>query len=321
MGKKRLLIIDSNALLHRAFHALPPLTTKKGEQTGALYGFLSTLFKAIKDLNPDYLMACFDTPAPTFRHQKFEEYKAQRPETPLEMKPQIAKAKEILSELEIPVFSREGFEADDLIATIVRRFSQKLKTGEIYIITGDLDNLQLVNENTKVYTLGRGIKETVIYDTEKVVSRFGILPEQIVDFKALVGDPSDNIPGALGIGKKTAAELLKKFGSIENIYREIESNSNIYSHLSGKGQEKDKTEIQPRIKDILLKNKAQVFLSKELVKMKSDVDIDIAIEKCAFRGFDPEKAAKTLSRFEFYSLINRLSSFAKEAPAGTKKLL
>src|SRR3989344_7713390 len=219
--KKRLVIIDSNSLLHRAFHALPPLTTKSGEPTGAIYGFLLILFKALNDLKANYVVACFDTKAPTFRHERFEGYKAHRPKTPNEILLQLPKTKEILEKLKIPVFAKEGFEADDLIATIVTMAKNQSDSLDIYILSGDLDNLQLVDKDTKVYTLGRGIKDTVVYDKDRVVGRVGVTPAQMGDFKALSGDPADNIPGVPGIGKKTAAELIKKFNGVKNLYSEI----------------------------------------------------------------------------------------------------
>lgn len=306
MDKKRLLIVDSNALLHRAFHALPPLTTKKGEQTGAIYGFLLILFKAIKDLNPGYVVACFDTPAPTFRHQRFKEYKATRPKTPEEIKTQLPKIKEVLKVFEIPVFEKEGFEADDLIATISTRAEKENSQLETYILSGDLDSLQLVDENTKVYTLGKGIKETVVYDEERVLSRFNIKPEQMVDFKALVGDPSDNITGVLGVGKKTAADLLNQFGNLYNLYQDIEEK---------------KVDIKPRIKEILLKNKEQAFFARSLVETKKDVDIDFNIKDCQFGNFNHRKVEDILSEFEFHSLISRLPSLQTPTIKSTQKLL
>ncbi|MBU3934672.1 hypothetical protein KKC00_01775 [Patescibacteria group bacterium] len=291
--KKRLIILDSNALLHRAFHALPPLTTKKGEPTGAVYGFLLTLFKAIKDLSPDYIVACFDVAVPTFRHQKFADYKAKRPKTPEEIKIQLPRIKEILAVLKVPIFEKEGFEADDLIATISAMASERNDQLEVYILSGDLDTLQLVNKNIKVYTLGRGIKDTVIYDKEKVYSRFGVTPEQIVDFKSLVGDPSDNIPGVSGIGKKTAADLLKEFSTIDNIYQKLEDSG---------------IDVKPRIKDALLKNKEQAFFARTLIEVKKDVDVNFDIEKCLFGNFNRSEVEKILIDFEFNSLVSRLAS-------------
>lgn len=289
--QKRLFIIDSNALLHRAFHALPPLATKNGEPTGAIYGFLLALFKAMKDLNPEYIVACFDTAAPTFRHEKFKDYKAQRPKTPEEIVAQIPKIKEVLKTFKIPVFAKEGFEADDLIATIVAKTSTVRELSEIYILTGDLDNIQLINDRVRVYTLGRGIKDTVIYDEEKALSRFLIKPSQMIDFKALVGDASDNIPGVTSIGPKTAAELLQKFDNLENIYREIKNNN---------------SEIKSRVKEALLKYKKQALLAKELVEMKKDVDIDFNLGQCRFSGFNKKEVENIFVKLEFNSLINKL---------------
>ncbi len=305
MEKDRLLIVDSNALLHRAFHALPPLTTKSGEQTGAIYGFLLAFFKAIKDLNPKYIVACFDTKAPTFRHIKFKDYKAQRPKTPDEIIAQLPKTQEILKEFNVPVFAKEGFEADDLIATITRKALEGSQSIDVYILSGDLDNIQLVNDSVRVYTLGKGIKDTVIYDKEKVFERFLITPDQMVDFKALVGDSSDNIPGVAGIGKKTAAYLLQKFGSLENIYGKIEEDAS----------------VRLKVKEVLLKYKEEAFLAKELVEMKSDVDIYFNIKDCLFGQFDSKKITETLSKFEFHTLIARLPFLQKEEPRPIQKSL
>jgi len=294
--KKCLLIIDSNSLLHRAFHALPPLTTKKGEQTGAIYGFLLILFKAIKDINPLYVVACFDLPVPTFRHKKFEGYKAKRPKTPEEIKKQLPKIKEVLRAFGIPIFEKEGFEADDLIATISTKAGEENNQIERYILSGDLDNLQLVDERTKVYTLGRGIKETIVYDKEKVVSRFEVLPEQMIDFKALTGDASDNIPGVPGIGKKTAAEIIKKFNTLEDLYQKIE---------------KSDADISQRTREILIKNKKQAFLCRFLAEMKKDVAIDFNIKEARFGGFDQKKIEGILNEFEFYSLVKRIPEICR----------
>jgi len=290
---KQLLIIDSNALLHRAFHALPPLTTKDGEPTGAIYGYLLTLFKAIKDIGPEYIVACFDTKAPTFRHLKFKDYKAQRPATPEGIIAQLPRTKEVLAEFKIPVFAQEGVEADDLIATISQIAQKESNSLEIYILTGDLDNLQLVNDKVRVYTMGRGIKDLVIYDEEKVVERFAIKPKQMIDFKALVGDASDNIPGAPGVGNKTAADLLQKFGTLEKVYE---------------AAEKQDKGIREAVRKTLLEYRGQVLLAKELVAMKRDVDIDFNLKDCAFGKFKKKDVEKILLRFEFTTLIKRLPS-------------
>ncbi len=295
MDKKRLIIIDSNALLHRSFHALPPLKTKTGQETGAVYGYLLTLFKAIKDLQANYIVACFDTKAKTFRHERFQEYKAKRPVTPEGIIFQIPITKQVLSSLNIPIFAMEGFEADDLIATICEMAQKNSanKDLEIFIVSGDLDNLQLVNETVKVYTLGKGIKDTIIYDAEKVKERFGVDPLQMNDFKALTGDPTDNIPGVPGIGKTTAADLIQRFGTIKNLYDEISTDTAV---------------LKPKTKELLKKNKQLAFLSLDLVKTKKDIDINFKIEDSIFGNFDKNLVEEICKKLEFNSLIVRLSS-------------
>ena len=285
---KRLIIIDSNALLHRAFHALPPLTNKNGQPTGAVYGFLLTLFKAIKDLKANYIVACFDTPKPTFRHEQFKEYKAHRIKTPDDIISQIPITKEVLKSFDIPVFEKEGFEADDLVATI-SQISKK--DAEVFILSGDLDNLQLVDEKIKVYTLGKGIKDSVVYDESKVIERFGVKPEQMNDFKALTGDASDNIPGVAGIGKKTAAELIKEYGSLKKLYDELATDTAV---------------LKPKVKEALKNNKENAFLSLQLVETKKDIDLDFSLELCKFGNFDQQKIKNVFYELGFNSLIERL---------------
>lgn len=286
--EKRLIVIDSNALLHRAFHALPPLAKSDGQETGAVYGYLLTLFKAIKDLQPSHIVACFDTKAKTFRHEKFVDYKAQRPLTPSGIVSQIPIAKEVLEVFKIPVFAKDGVEADDLIATIC---TLAPKDFEVFILTGDLDNLQLVNERVKVYTLGKGIKDTIIYDINKVRERFEVDPSQMVEFKALTGDVSDNVPGVKGIGKKTAAEIIQKYGTIKNLYDELSTDTAV---------------LKPKVKEALKENKEMAFVSRELVEMKKDVDIDFKIDDCKFGTFNRSQVEQKMQQLEFNSLINRL---------------
>jgi len=292
MEAKRLIVIDSNSLLHRAFHALPPLTNKKGQPTGAVYGFLLTLFRAIKDLKPNYIVACFDTKAKTFRHEEFDGYKAHRAATPEGIIFQIPMLKEVFEAFSIPVFAKDGFEADDLIATIATKATKEAEDLEIFILSGDLDNLQLVSNKIKVYTLGKGIKDTIVYDKEKVKERFGVQPEQMIDFKALTGDPSDNVPGVQGIGKKTAAEIIQKYGSIENLYNELATDTAV---------------LKPKIKEALKQNKETAFLSRHLVETKKDVETDFNLENSKF-NFNSKKAEEKLKELEFDSLIERLSS-------------
>lgn len=290
-NKKNLIIIDAFSLLYRAFHALPPLTNKKGQPTGAVYGFLLTLFKAIKDLDANYIVACFDTPKPTFRHEEFKDYKIHRPEMPKDIASQIQIMKDVLAAFEIPVFEKDGYEADDLIATIAEVAK---KNANVYILSGDLDNLQLVDEKVKVYTLGKGIKDSVIYDKQKVVERFGVEPSQMNDFKALTGDNSDNIPGVSGIGKVAAADLIKRFGTIENLYSEISTDTAV---------------LKPKAKEALKQNKEKAFLSLSLVKTKKDAPIDFDLEKCLFGKFEKQKVERIFLELNFNTLVDRLSSF------------
>jgi DNA polymerase-1 len=303
MGEqKKLIIIDSNSIIHRAFHALPPLTTKKGEPISAVYGFLLVFLKTIKDFQPDFIAACFDSPGLTFRHKEFREYKITRPAAPKELYQQIPKVKEILKELNIPYFEKEGFEADDLIGTIAKIVAQKEISPKIetIILTGDLDTLQLVDPQTKICLLKKGTKDIVLFDEDEVKKKYKISPKQLVDFKALRGDPSDNIPGILGIGEKTAQEILQKFENLENLYKELEEDSPKAKHL------------KPRLKELLLKNKEQAFLYKFLAKIKRNVPIEFDIKECQWGRYDKEKLIKKLKELEFYSLVEKFLKLEKD---------
>lgn len=290
MPEKRLIIIDAFSLLYRAFHALPPLTNKNGQPTGAVYGFLLTLFKAIKDVGATHVVACFDTKKPTFRHEKFEKYKIHRPAMPEGIVSQIPIMKEVLEAFSIPVFEKDGFEADDLIATIAQLAKP---AAEVFIVSGDLDNLQLVDEKVKVYTLGKGIKDSVIYNEAKVVERFLVNPSQMNDFKALVGDVSDNIPGVKGIGKKTAAEIIQKYGNVQNLYNELSTDTAV---------------LKPKVKEALRQNKENAFLSLHLVETDKNVPIDFNLESCSFGSFSQKKVKDIFVELGFNSLIDRIST-------------
>ena len=198
--------------------------------------------------------------------------------------------KKVLEALGVPIFEKEGFEADDLIATIAKKTKNEC---EVYILSGDLDNLQLVDEKIKVYTLGKGIKDTVLYDKERVVGRFGVTPEQMNDFKALTGDNSDNVPGVPGIGKTTAADLIQRFGSIKNLYDELSTDTAV---------------LKPKIKEALKNNKENAFLSLQLVETKKDVDMNFDLESCKFGRFDRKKVEIVFDELNFNTLMDRLSS-------------
>jgi len=289
---KKLVIIDGNALIHRAYHALPPLKTKKGQLVNAVYGFVSILFKAIKELKPDYLAATFDLAGPTFRNVEYKEYKAKRVKPPQELYDQIPLIKEIVRALDIPIYEKKGFEADDVIGTIVQKIKDIPSAGGIknIIITGDLDTLQLIDKQTEVHTPPKGIKDMIIYDLAMVKKRCGLTPRQVTDFKGLRGDPSDNIPGVAGIGQKTALDLIKKFGSLKKIYQNLEG-----------------SDLNPRLKARLLEYKEDAFFSQYLATIKKDAPIDFSLKKCGWGKFNQSKVIKLLKKLEFNSLIKRLA--------------
>jgi DNA polymerase-1 len=296
---KRFIIIDSNSVIHRAYHALPPLSTKKGELVNAVYGFLLVFFKAIKEFRPDYIVASFDFPAPTFRHKEFKEYKATRPKAPDELYDQIPKVKEVLRTFNVPIFEKEGFEADDIIGTISALVPKKqiVPKMETIVLSGDFDILQLVSPHTKVYILRRGVKNTILYDEKLVKKRYGGLDaSKLPDLVGLKGDISDNIPGVPGVGEKTAIFLIKKFGSIENLYKEL-----------GKRSEKSR-DLKEKLKETLLRSKDQALFSKFLATIKCDVPIELKLEECYWKDFKEQEVIKTLEKFEFSTLIKRLKN-------------
>lgn len=288
---KRLVLIDANALIHRSFHALPPLTTKKGELVNAVYGFTSVLLKVIKELKPDYIVTAFDLPKPTFRHLEYKEYKATRPKTPDDLVSQFPIVKKVLKAFDIPVYEKEGFEADDIIGTVTKKTGRDV---EDIVVTGDLDTLQLVDENTKVYALKKGITDTIIYDEEAVRERYELEPEQLLDFKGLKGDPSDNIPGVPGVGEKTAIDLLKKFGTMENLYKKLEKN--------------EAKDIPESLKKKLLDNKEQAIFSKKLATIRYDVPLKFNLEDCRVESYKHQEVIRLFQELDFKSLINRLPS-------------
>ena len=295
MNWKTLILIDANALIHRSFHALPPLTAKKGEMVNGVYGFCSILLKMLKELKPDYVAAAFDLPEPTFRHLEYKEYKAHRPKTPEELKTQFARVKEILTAFGVPIYEKAGFEADDVIAALTKQV-EPVKDLKCLIVTGDLDLLQLVSDGkVAVCTLKKGISDTIIYDEQGVKKRFGLKPEQLVDFKALKGDPSDNIPGVPGIGEKTAATLLQEFGTLEGVYESMEKKT------AGL-----KTALTPKLIGKLREFKEQAFLSKKLAQVRFDVPLKFNFEDAKFGAYDREAVIKIFQELEFFTLLERL---------------
>ncbi len=284
---KKLVLIDGNALIHRAYHALPPLTTKKGELVNAVYGFTSVLLKVINDLKPDYILASFDLAAPTFRHTEYKEYKATRVKAPDELYAQIGRVKEVVRAFNIPIYEKEGYEADDVIGTMVYQSENSGEDVENIIVTGDLDTLQLVGPKTKVFALRKGMGDAVLYDEAAVRERFGLNPNQMIDYKGLRGDPSDNIPGVKGIGEKTAVELLKKYETLENVYTSL-------------------ADIKDAVKDKLERDKMKAFMSKNLATIVKNVPLKLDFSAAVTREFEREKLVDLFQELNFFSLIKRL---------------
>lgn len=313
MKKKTLIIIDGNALLHRAWHALPPLQTRDGQLVNAVYGFTMILFKVIRQIKPDYVVAAFDREEATFRHEEYEDYKAGREEQPDELYDQIPYLYDLLEAFGIPVLDKKGYEADDIIGTVVRDKDLSKKNVQSLILTGDLDALQLVDENTRVYTMKRGISDTVIYDPAKVEERYGLRPDQMIDYKALRGDPSDNIPGVKGIGEKTATKLLQEFGTLENLYKKLESE---------KGREEVVKVVKERLTGVLEESKKDAFDSKHLVTIVTDMKLKYKLDDAEWGGFDKERIKELFKEFQFMTLMDKLPEILgeKKGDQATRKL-
>lgn len=297
--QKRFVIIDGNALVHRAYHALPPLTDPKGRPVQAVYGFARIFFKMIRELQPTYIAACFDVPKPTFRHKAFEAYKAHRPKTPIELSAQMPVVQEFLKLMNVPVITKEGLEADDLIATLTEHCAGKDRDLKITILTGDLDTLQLVKPGVEVYTPRKGVSDTVVYQEKDVRERHGGLPPSLVpDIKGLQGDPSDNIPGVKGIGAKRAIRLLQATGSLEGLYQALENKNKCEKLI------KDKI-ITKKLVENLRQQKEEAFFSKELATARNDVPIEFSLAKARWGGFSSEKVKAWLQKMGFRSLISQ----------------
>lgn len=286
----RLVVLDTDALIHRAYHALPPLSTQKGEPTNAIYGFFSIFIKMVQLLKPDYLVAAFDTPAPTFRKQAFDGYKAHRPKTADDLVSQLIRVKSLLGELGVLTFAKEGYEADDILGTIVSQMEGKSDV-EVVIVTGDLDTLQLVRKGVLVYTMRKGMSDVVMYNEEAVQKRFGLNPSQLPDYKGLVGDASDNIPGVQGIGPKTAAQLLQNHGDLEHVF----AAPDLPKKLHGK--------------------KDQALFSKELATINREVPISFSLQQSRWPGFNVGRWEEMFREFGFSSLLSRI----KELPVAAEK--
>ena len=285
MGEK-LVIIDGNSLLNRAFYALPPMTNSKGQPTGAIYGFTTMLFKIFNEIKPNYIGAAFDRKAPTFRHIAYKDYKAGRKKMPDELGAQFEPVKELLRAFNIGIYEIDGYEADDIIGTITKRYeSPEL---EVVIFTGDRDALQLVSPYTKVMITKKGITETETYDLNYLKEKYNLNPKGIIDLKGLMGDSSDNIPGVPGVGEKTALKLLSQFGTLENVFENIDN-------ISGK-----------KLNENLRENKETAYFSKKLATINVNVPIETDLSNMRIKDYDYIKIRNLFEDYEFKSLINKI---------------
>jgi DNA polymerase-1 len=294
MKKQRFVLIDANSLIHRAYHAYPPqLSTSSGIQTNAIYGFSFLLLKIVEDLEPDFLICCFDTRKPTFRHEKYDGYKATRKPVDKELLNQFPLIKKVLKAFDITVLELEGYEADDIIGTLEN--DKKIKKYQKIIVTGDQDLFQLVDSDTLVYLSGRNFKDSRLFSSREVKEKLGIKPSQIVDYKALWGDPSDNIPGVPGIGKLGALKLMEKYKRLDKIYKNIDN-------------------IENRYKNKLEKGKESARMSKELAQIVKNVPIKYELEKCRWGIYNLDDVDDVFKEFEFRSLLNKLTRLENKSP-------
>lgn len=350
---KTLVLIDSNAIIHRAYHALPKtMSLPGGEMTNAVYGYTTTLIKVLEDLKPDYIAATFDLAGPTFRHEEYKEYKATRVKADQELYDQIPRVRELLESLNIPVYERETFEADDIIGTVVQKIQEtryptspsglrgasnnqknnnltikQFNNFKVFIVTGDKDAFQLVDGNVFVYNLKHGLNSAQIVDREAIEKDWNLQPEDFIDLKALAGDPSDNIPGVPGIGPKTATELLIKFDTLVKLYEKIESalaviptEQDLSASEAPESRDDKKIEeiskqlnIKPRILNLLIANKDQAFLSQRLATIRRDVPLDFKLEDCVWGNYDKIKVKEFFEKMRFHSLLRRFGAEPSDA--------
>ncbi|MFH1848541.1 MAG: DNA polymerase I, partial [Candidatus Omnitrophota bacterium] len=281
---KKLFLIDGNSYCYRAFYAIRSLSNSKGRPTNAIYGFITMFNKLLKEENPDYVAVAFDLKGPTFRHEKFRDYKAHRKPMPDELVEQLPVIKDVLRMYNVPIFQMAGYEADDILATVAKKAVER--SIDVYIVTGDKDALQLVSAHIKVYNTH---KDGLIYDEAKVREKFGVDAPRMLDLLSLMGDSSDNIPGATGIGEKSAVELISEFGSVENLYKNLE-------RVSSKSK-----------REILAKNREQVELSRELARLDCDVPVDVDFTRLARQEPDHRGLLELFKEMEFRGLVNQLS--------------
>ena len=294
LHRKMLLLIDGNAIIHRAYHALPPLSANDGSPINAVYGFISMLLGVIQTLKPTHIIVAWDTPKPTFRHSQYSNYQAQRPRGDSELISQFAIARKVLESMNIPQYSLEGFEADDVIGTIANQLTQYDQVNDIVIVTGDRDILQLVNDTKHIslYMPIKGLSNAKLYHELDVVDRMGVKADQIIDYKALVGDPSDNYPGVAGIGEKTAINLLNQFGNVDQIYNNLHLIPDKYAKKLAEGAE-------------------PAGVSRMLATIVQDVPITAKLDEASKWDVSSERTVKLFREIGFKTLTNRILNFKK----------
>jgi len=302
--QSKLIIIDGNALIHRSFHALPlTLRTKEGVLVNAAYGFTSFLLKALNEFKPEYVVLTLDMAGPTFRHESYSEYKATRTKAPDELYEQIPLVKEIARSFSIPIYELSGYEADDLIGTICKQTADNKNLQKI-IITGDMDTLQLVDSQTSVYSMSRGLSDSILYKEEEVKNRYNLRPDQIIDYKALRGDPSDNIPGVRGIGEKTASELIGEYENLDGVYR---------------AASKVGHNIKPRIASLLLEHRDNAYLSQQLATINCQAPLKFSLDDAYFNSFSLEPVINIFQKLEFRSLLIKVKDLRDKLQKNNKK--
>ncbi|MFL5645681.1 MAG: DNA polymerase I, partial [Chloroflexota bacterium] len=301
MPTERLMLLDGNGLIYRGYFALPPLTTSKGELVNAVFGFCSIVLRGIADIRPDYVAVAFDLQGPTFRHEQYADYKATRQRMPDDLRDQFPKVREVVKALRIPVYELTGYEADDVIGTIT--VDAERRELETTIVTGDLDMLQLVTDRTRLMTTRSGVENTILYDPARIAERFDLVPGQMIDYKALKGDPTDNIPGVPGVGEKTAAKLIREYGTLEALYERID-------------------EVKPdKLRDKLVEHRDAVFMGKDLSTIVRDLPVEFDLEAARLGDYDRETVIRLFREYEFRSLIERLPAMTGESAGDAAEVL
>ncbi len=298
-NRKKIVVFDGHALVHRGFHAIPHLTTKDGTPTNAVYGFTMMMLLALREIKPDYAIVAWDAPGKTFRHDQFTNYKATRVKAPDELYAQMPLTKDVVGAFNIPLIESAGYEADDIIGTLTKNYE---KSHDLVVVTGDLDELQLVSDSVSVYTMRKGFTDTFMYDPPAVQERYGVTPQEFIVYKALKGDSSDNIPGVAGIGDKGATELVATYKTLDNIYKNLDK-------------------IKPALAKKLEAGKENAYLSLDLSTIKRDVEFKFDLKDAALHEYNRKKVFDLFHKLEFKSLLSKLpnQSFTEEQQLNTKE--